>query len=120
MGASHHGERPAGGARHQGERAARAGPRPGVRLHARTGDIEPGLPERGRQGRAQGVRGEAQAGLAGQVTEAVDPRAPCIIGVAQRTWRPSEHDGDAPEPLSMWEEVARAAAADTGTTDTLA
>ena len=45
---------------------------------------------------------------------AVDPRTPCIIGVAQRTWRPDETEGDAPEPLAMWEEVARAAAADTG------
>lgn len=40
----------------------------------------------------------------------VDPRTPVIIGVAQRTWR----DGLAPEPLDMWEEVARAAAADAG------
>jgi acetyl-CoA C-acetyltransferase len=43
----------------------------------------------------------------------IDPRTPCIIGVAARTW----HAGDvgeqgAPEPLDMWEEVARAAAAD--------
>jgi len=42
---------------------------------------------------------------------AVDPRTPCVIGVAQRTWRPGD---DAPEPLVMWEQVARAAAADTG------
>jgi acetyl-CoA C-acetyltransferase len=40
---------------------------------------------------------------------AVDPRSPCIIGVAQETFR----DG-APEPLDMWERVARAAAADAG------
>lgn len=40
---------------------------------------------------------------------AVDPRSPCIIGVAQETFR----DG-APEPLEMWERVARAAAADSG------
>jgi acetyl-CoA C-acetyltransferase len=40
---------------------------------------------------------------------AVDPRSPCIIGVAQETFR----DG-APEPLEMWERVARAAAADAG------
>src|SRR5690242_1957072 len=45
---------------------------------------------------------------------AVDPRSPCIIGVAQRTWRPGETEGDAPEPLAMWEEVARAAAGDAG------
>ena len=39
---------------------------------------------------------------------AVDPRTPCIIGVARRTWR----DRSAPEPLDQWEDVARAAAAD--------
>ena len=37
---------------------------------------------------------------------------PCIIGVAQKTYRAK--DGDAPEPLLQWEEVCRAAAADTG------
>jgi acetyl-CoA C-acetyltransferase len=36
----------------------------------------------------------------------LDPRAPCLIGVAQRTWR----DGPAPEPLDMQAEVASAAA----------
>jgi acetyl-CoA C-acetyltransferase len=43
----------------------------------------------------------------------VDPRAPCVVGVAARTWHPDEvgHRG-APEPLAMWEEVARAAAVD--------
>src|SRR5688500_1289385 len=40
---------------------------------------------------------------------AVDPSSPCIIGVAQETFR----DG-APEPLDMWERVARAAADDAG------
>jgi acetyl-CoA C-acetyltransferase len=50
---------------------------------------------------------------------AVDPRTPCIIGVAQRTWRPEGAESEAPEPLSMWEEVARAAAADTGRADVL-
>jgi acetyl-CoA C-acetyltransferase len=44
---------------------------------------------------------------------AVDPRLPCIVGVAQRTFRPEElGPAPAPEPLAMWEEVARAAAAD--------
>ncbi|HEV3353692.1 MAG TPA: acetyl-CoA acetyltransferase [Acidimicrobiales bacterium] len=43
----------------------------------------------------------------------VDPRTPCIIGVAQRTWRPVNPDPvDAPEPLDMWEEVAVAAGDD--------
>ncbi len=47
----------------------------------------------------------------------VDPRAVCVIGVGQRTWRPDDPslaDGCAPEPLAMWEEVVRAAAADAG------
>jgi acetyl-CoA C-acetyltransferase len=44
-----------------------------------------------------------------------DPRAPCIIGVAARTWHPSETgEQGAPEPLDMWEAVARAAAVDAG------
>jgi acetyl-CoA C-acetyltransferase len=44
----------------------------------------------------------------------VDPRTPCLIGVAQQTWR----DADlAPEPLDMWEEVSAAAAVDAGLTD---
>jgi acetyl-CoA C-acetyltransferase len=42
------------------------------------------------------------------VTVAVDPRSPCLIGVAQRTVR----GGDAPEPLDLWEDVCRRAAAD--------
>jgi len=41
---------------------------------------------------------------------AVDPRTPCIIGVARRTWR----DRSAPEPIDQWEDVARAAADDAG------
>ncbi len=41
---------------------------------------------------------------------AVDPRTPCIVGVAQRTWRRGE--GPAPEPLAMAADVVRAAAAD--------
>ena len=41
---------------------------------------------------------------------AVDPRSPCIIGVSQMVARPA--DGPAPEPLAMWEETCRAAAAD--------
>src|SRR4051812_4834777 len=45
----------------------------------------------------------------------VDPRTPCLIGVAQRTWRPVNPDPvDAPEPLDMWEEVVRAAGEDSG------
>ncbi|NRQ37467.1 acetyl-CoA synthetase [Nonomuraea sp. NN258] len=40
----------------------------------------------------------------------MDPRTPCLIGAAQRTVR--EQPG--PEPLDLWEEVARAAAAEAG------
>ncbi len=48
-----------------------------------------------------------------------DPRGACIIGVARHTWHPDDADvvgadGQAPEPLDMWERVARAAAADAG------
>jgi acetyl-CoA C-acetyltransferase len=46
-----------------------------------------------------------------------DPRATCIIGVARRTWHPSDAPDGAPEPLAMWEQVARDAAADTGAAD---
>ncbi len=43
----------------------------------------------------------------------VDPNAPCIVGVAAHTWHPGDvGEAGAPEPLAMWEEVARAAAAD--------
>jgi acetyl-CoA C-acetyltransferase len=46
---------------------------------------------------------------------AVDPRAPCLIGVGQRTWHPDEvGDEGAPEPLVMWEDVVHQAADDTG------
>src|SRR5437763_486280 len=40
----------------------------------------------------------------------IDPRTPCIIGVAQRTVHPGT--GPAPEPLVLWEDVCRRAAAD--------
>ncbi|HEY1990574.1 MAG TPA: hypothetical protein VGG43_13980 [Acidimicrobiales bacterium] len=44
-----------------------------------------------------------------------DPRQPCLIGVGRRTWHPEDCGPDgAPEPLTMWEEVARLADADTG------
>jgi acetyl-CoA C-acetyltransferase len=45
-----------------------------------------------------------------------DPRSPCIIGVARHTWHPAITPDGAPEPLDMWEQMARAAAADSGTT----
>jgi acetyl-CoA C-acetyltransferase len=45
----------------------------------------------------------------------IDPRTPCLIGVGQHTWHPDEvGEAGAPEPLAMWEEVARTAADDTG------
>lgn len=47
----------------------------------------------------------------------IDPRAPCLIGAAQRTYR--SPDGEAPEPLDAWAEVCGAAAADTGGRDVL-
>lgn len=46
----------------------------------------------------------------------VDPRTPCLIGVARHTWR----EVPAPEPLTMWETVARAAAEDAGCPDAVA
>jgi acetyl-CoA C-acetyltransferase len=47
------------------------------------------------------------------VAGGTDPRTPCIIGVGQRTWHPEDVGPEgAPEPLAMWEEVARAAADD--------
>jgi acetyl-CoA C-acetyltransferase len=46
---------------------------------------------------------------------AVDAHAPCVIGVGQRTWHPDDvGEQGAPEPLAMWEEVARLAGDDTG------
>ena len=42
----------------------------------------------------------------------IDPRLPCLIGVGQRTVR--AQDGDSPEPLELWAEMAEAAARDSG------
>ena len=51
----------------------------------------------------------------------VDPRTPCIIGVAAHTWHPEDVGAaGAPEPLEMWEHVARAAASDAGNASALA
>jgi acetyl-CoA C-acetyltransferase len=51
----------------------------------------------------------------------IDPRTPCIIGVATHTWHPDAvGPAGAPEPLEMWEHVARLAAADAGRPDLLA
>jgi acetyl-CoA C-acetyltransferase len=45
----------------------------------------------------------------------VDPRSPCIVGVATRTWHPDDVGAaGAPEPLEMWADVASAAARDSG------
>ena len=46
-----------------------------------------------------------------------DPRRPCLIGVAQRTVHPGQ--GDAPEPLDLWVEMAEMAAADSGGNDVI-
>jgi acetyl-CoA C-acetyltransferase len=40
----------------------------------------------------------------------IDPRTPCVIGVGQRTVHPGT--GPSAEPLALWDEVCRAAAAD--------
>ncbi len=59
------------------------------------------------------------------MSEHVDPRTPCLIGWNQHTWARTTgsapaHEG-APEPLAMWEQVSRAAAAACGaTSDVLA
>ena len=65
-----------------------------------------------------GSRREAPAwGRSPQETgQVIDPRSPCIIGVAQAVWR----DAPAPEPLVMWEQVCRDAVADAGGVDVLA
>ena len=56
--------------------------------------------------------------MAGEVN--IDPRTPCIIGVARQTWHPDEVGPEgAPEPLDMWEQVARAAATDAGRPDAI-
>ena len=50
----------------------------------------------------------------------VDPRTPCVVGVGRRTWHPDEvGERGAPEPLTMWEDVARAASADCTAGDVL-
>jgi acetyl-CoA C-acetyltransferase len=52
--------------------------------------------------------------VAGKVKKP-DPKAPCIIGVARHTWHPEDVGPEgAPEPLVLWEHVARAAATDAG------
>jgi acetyl-CoA C-acetyltransferase len=48
----------------------------------------------------------------------IDPRTPCVIGVAQRTYRADKET--TPEPLEMWAEICRAAAGDSGGNDVLA
>lgn len=48
------------------------------------------------------------------MSTSIDPRTPCVIGVAQRTWHPATIESEAPEPLAMWDEVCRSAVADAG------
>ncbi len=55
------------------------------------------------------------------MSTARDPRAPCLIGVGRQTWHPTATgSAEAPEPLEMWETVARAAAQDAGAPAALA
>lgn len=42
----------------------------------------------------------------------MDPRTPCIVGVAQESYRDKERD--APEPLEIWAAMAKQAARDSG------
>jgi acetyl-CoA C-acetyltransferase len=54
-----------------------------------------------------------------------DPRAACIVGVGRRTWHRDDPEvvaagGQAPEPLEMWDDMARAAADDAGVPGALA
>jgi acetyl-CoA C-acetyltransferase len=50
----------------------------------------------------------------------ISSNTPCIIGVGRHTWHPDEVGPDgAPEPLDMWEHVARAAGRDTGAANVL-
>lgn len=45
----------------------------------------------------------------------LDPCTPCVVGVASQTWHPgTTADSGAPEPLTMWERVTRAAEVDAG------
>jgi acetyl-CoA C-acetyltransferase len=56
----------------------------------------------------------------GKAGAAIDPNTPCIIGVAANTWHPEVTGEDgAPEPLEMWEHVARLAERDTGKSSVL-
>ncbi len=47
----------------------------------------------------------------------IDPRSPCLVGTARRTWHPG--GPPAPEPLAMWDEISRAAALDASATHDL-
>jgi len=47
----------------------------------------------------------------------IDPRSPCIVGVAQHVHRPAE--GPSPEPLELWEQAVRDAVADAAVTGDL-
>ena len=89
VGGAHHRERPARRAGDEGERAARAGRRPArgatrSRASWRAGSSRARTPRRARR------RSPRSATPCGRADEPVDPRTPCIIGVAQRTVRPDE------------------------------
>ena len=42
-------------------------------------------------------------------SRSTDPRSPCLVGTARRTWR---QDETTPEPLEQWAQLARAALVD--------
>ena len=116
-------------ARRYGERAARragdqaervGGPRhvPVGGLPQRVGDLLVHLPDRGRK---EGPKAFAEKrppkwqGRWAPGAPMTDPRTPCLIGVGQHTWHPDEvGEAGAPEPLEMWEDVARRAATTAG------
>ena len=108
--------------RDRGERRGAHQARQGVAHRVREGEphLERDLPDRGRQGRSEGVRREAKAGLERRQSGESDPArsirgTPCIIGVAANTWHPEvTGEAGAPEPLEMWEHVARLAERDAG------
>ena len=92
--------------------------RQGAAHRVREGEphLERDLPDRGRQGRPAGVRREAQAGL-DRRSERCDRSAHAVHhrGRARtRGIREDVGDAGAPEPLEMWEHVARLAERDAG------
>ena len=104
----HHQERAAGHSGHQTQCAGRAGARHARGVPERVPHLPRDLRDRGCQGGAAGLRGEAPSAVVRVLMGSTDDsRRLCVIGAAQHTVR----DGDAPEPLVSWEQRAREAAA---------